>query len=147
MFKTYESTVNYIKDLFNNHNQIKEDSVFFGDPENLSIVGMNMPYVIIQPIPYQMGIISNMFKYRIYVFDLTDEDQSNYLNVLSDTKQIINDIFNKIMVDRDYEITNDISINPFSERFDDYVAGNWFDLTLISERNQRDSQCYENRNE
>ena len=85
------------------------------------------------------------YSFQLIVMDLVDKDQNNENDVLSDTMQSIGDYISQLKhgnsyfsntltydSNTDFRVSDDISCEPFTERFDALVAG-WtatFDITV-----------------
>jgi len=74
------------------------------------------------------------YNLRLYVMDLVQKDESNENDVLSDTMQTIGDYISKLKhsstinsltfdTEHDFRINDNISCEPFTERFDAEVSG------------------------
>lgn len=73
------------------------------------------------------------YNFQFIVMDLVKKDESNEDDVLSDMLQVIGDIYSELknsVFDNDYEdfrhmikIDDNISCEPFTERFDNEVSG------------------------
>ena len=83
------------------------------------------------------------YRFRLYVMDLVNKDQSNEDDVLSDTLQFVGDYISQLKhgfpysgntfdVETDFRLSDNISCEPFTERFDSQVTG-WaanFNITV-----------------
>ncbi len=80
-------------------------------------------WVVIQPSNYNRG---NMNYNLLLLFaDLLIEDKSNVLQVQSDELQVAIDLISKLKLDSTYNfnVSDNVSIEFFEERFDDFTAG------------------------
>lgn len=80
-------------------------------------------WVVVQPSSYQTGTM----RYRLLLLfaDLLTEDKSNRLQLQSDQLQVAIDIISKLKIDTTYSfnITQNVNMEFFQERFDDFTAG------------------------
>ena len=86
------------------------------------------------------------YSFRLYIMDIVDKSENNEYDVLSDTLQVINDVVNEfrngsttfgLATMQNYQIQDNITCEPFTERFDNEVAG-WaanIDVTVINHFN------------
>ena len=136
-------TINNFKTLFNsiadNHFQIKS----FGWGKVQDIEGVDAAkYVRMWVVPGPSTILDNTIErtFTILIFDLVQKDQSNETEVLSDTEQILDDVVRIIKYDNDnYTITNQPTLNPFTERFGDDTTGYSAEITI--ETDHLESTC------
>lgn len=74
------------------------------------------------------------YRFRLYVMDLVNKDQSNENDVLSDTLQFVGDYISQMKhgfsylgisydMENDFRLSDNISCEPFTERFDSQVTG------------------------
>ena len=70
------------------------------------------------------------YNFSLYIMDLVSKDESNEDNVLDDTLQVIGDYISQFKhntsfgdMEHDYRLSDDISCEPFTERFDNEVTG------------------------
>jgi hypothetical protein len=80
-------------------------------------------WVVTQPSSYVTGTL----RYRLLLVfaDLLAEDKSNRLQLQSDQLQVAIDVISKLKLDNIYgfNINQNINIEFFQERFDDFTAG------------------------
>ena len=83
------------------------------------------------------------YRFRLYAMDLVNKDESNENDVLSDTLQFIGDYISQLKhgfstlgvsydMENDFRLSDNISCEPFTERFDSQVTG-WaanFNITV-----------------
>lgn len=133
-------TINNIKTLFesiaDNHFQIK--SFGFGKVQEIEGVD-SAQYVRMWVVPGSSTILDNTIErtFTILIFDLVHKDDSNQTEVLSDTEQILDDVVRILKYDNDnYTITNQPTLNPFTERFGDDTTGYSADIVIESDHLQ-----------
>ena len=74
------------------------------------------------------------YRFRLYVMDLVNKDQSNENDVLSDTLQFVGDYISQLKhgfsafgvsydTENDFRLNDNINCEPFTERFDSQVTG------------------------
>ena len=69
------------------------------------------------------------YRFRLFIMDLVEKDESNEQEVLSDNLQILQDIIAKLLNptdpedSRSYRLDTDITAEDFTERFNNEVAG------------------------
>ena len=86
------------------------------------------------------------YSFRLYIMDIVDKSENNENDVLSDTLQVINDVVNEfrngsttfgLATMQNYQIQDNITCEPFTERFDNEVAGwaAYIEVTVINHFN------------
>ena len=146
---TYFELVKAIQDLCEQHLQVQ--SYGYGNISNLETPlvnpGKNYPYVFLNPTQHQIGEGIARLRFNLIVMDLAGEDfRDNYndetglgradvtlygedfvLQAQSDCLQIITDILSALRYDTPLsdvtDVTLQVSVTPFEERFNDTVAG------------------------
>jgi len=101
-----------------------------------------MPHIILQPIPITLGKDYMKYKFKLYIFDIIDNDLTNSQDVYSDAILIFNDIFNLLNYGEyqdDIFLETELVLNPFEEKFDDLTTGWWVDLIITTNRD--DNKC------
>tara|TARA_R110002020_G_scaffold61607_3_gene165608 strand:+ start:1592 stop:2086 length:495 start_codon:yes stop_codon:yes gene_type:complete len=144
-FKDYNNTVDTLKQLGTNHYQIK--TITTGDLWEIDLDKNSfMPLMHINPINAVAGTHQMTLNFQIFIMDLVFPDQSNEQEVLSDCLQICNDLIGTFKNGESLFLSNegidelpkyftegDITIEPFTERFDNSVTGWVFTLPVIIE--------------
>lgn len=122
------------------HYQLKDDG--YGDfPEVGQSRGMNYPIIWVNPQPVTIDGNEFSHEYVIAIADRVLSDESNELEVESDTFQIGQDLlaFLDDQSDHDWEIETDGQLVPFTEKWKDDVAG-WL-LTVSIKTNFDYDSC------
>jgi len=123
--------------LANDHLQIKRfGSGPIEDVNTFSPSSGDFPVLWVVPQAAKLGKNTLVYTMRILVFDIDETDDSNRDEILSDTLQILNDIFQQIMEDDDnYEVNTDLIATPFNQRFVDYCTGWYADIEITTDIN------------
>jgi hypothetical protein len=144
-FKDYNNTVDTLKQLGANHYQIKTTTT--GDLWEIDLEKNTMfPLMHINPVNAVAGTQEMTLNFQIFIMDLVFPDQSNEQEVLSDCLQICNDLIGTFKNGESLLLSNqglndlpkyftegDITIEPFTERFDSAVTGWVFTLPVVIE--------------
>jgi len=144
-FKDYNNTVDTLKQLGANHYQIKTTTT--GDLWEIDLEKNTMfPLMHINPVNAVAGTQEMTLNFQIFIMDLVFPDQSNEQEVLSDCRQICNDLIGTFKNGESLLLSNqglndlpkyftegDITIEPFTERFDSAVTGWVFTLPVVIE--------------
>jgi len=135
---TFNQILNEFKTIFENNLFIKNyriGDIFEVDFNSLDKT-VTYPFVVLIPQPSTLNEKSIDYSFSLVVMDLVDEDEFNEFEVWSDTEQIGFDVIAAINNNRgalknwnfDYPITR----TPFSESYNDRLAGWTFDLQTLS---------------
>jgi len=142
---TSNVTLNVLNEIFQNiadrHAMINDYG--FGDSWELGALTIEYyPLFWVTVLPSQMTSNTIVYNFRFIVGDLVHKDESNELEVQSDTIQILWDILN--MMRQDYgQYEFDISPNfsqynitatPFTEAWDDEISGWYTDIQIVVPR-------------
>lgn len=128
-------TLNMLYDLFR---KLGDDSLIIktttiGDVFEVDLVNTSYPllHISTETANFEQNILT--YSFQFIVMDLVSKDESNEEDVLSDMLQVIGDIISNLKnsdFDSNYDdfrhslrIQNDISCEPFTERFDNEVSG------------------------
>ena len=144
-FKDYNNTIDTLKKLGQQHYQIK--TVTTGDIWEIDLEKNTMfPLMHINPVNAVAGTHQMTLNFQIFVMDLVFPDQSNEQEVLSDCLSICNDLIATLKNGTSlylsgasqgqnpaYFTEGDITIEPFTERFDNSVSGWVFTLPIVIE--------------
>lgn len=138
---TLNNLISKLNTIATNHLQIKHFG--YGDLweilEKNSLEPMDYPimWVVIQTANTTNATMT--YNFTVVVGDLVNKDESNELEVQSDTILICKDIISEIkaLADDDtediyFDSNNDTQwvLNPFTERFDDELSGWSFDFAI-----------------
>lgn len=124
---TYNQLIARFETLANNHRQIKR----FGNGviEDVNTFGPNsglFPILWVAPQSVQLTENALIYKMRILVFDIDEENDTLRNELLSDTLLILNDIFQTLKNGYDdITLISTATATPFNQRFVDYCTG-WF---------------------
>jgi hypothetical protein len=134
---TFNQLLNKFEALANNHLQIKRfGSGPIEDVNTFSPSSGDFPVLWVVPQAAKLGKNTLVYTMRILVFDIDETDDSNRDEILSDTLQILNDIFQQIMEDdENYEVNTDLIATPFNQRFVDYCTGWFADIEITTDIN------------
>ncbi|QDP49368.1 MAG: hypothetical protein GOVbin2669_37 [Prokaryotic dsDNA virus sp.] len=144
-YKTYNNVVDTLKCLGQQHLQINTTTT--GDIWDIDLDKNTLfPLLHIEPVNVDISLGQRVFNYQIFIMDLVNEDNSNEQEVYSDTLEILNDIIallkhGEILYHYNtedaeqarYFIDNNFTCEPFTERFDNAVAGWVMSLGVIVE--------------
>jgi hypothetical protein len=155
--KTYNNAINTLKNIGDNHLQIKTTTT--GDIFEVNLEKNELfPIMHINPVNVTTGQSELNFNFQIFVMDLVSEDNnwtqtniqsannlSNEQEVLSETLSICTDIIGALrhgvmqsMVGVNdinqpiYFLDGEMTLEPFNERFDNLVTGFVFNITLTT---------------
>jgi len=130
---TLNNLIQTLNTFSTNHDIL--NSFYFNDPWDELSGGQSIKYpmmfAVLQPSLLSENIDKTVFK--IFITDRVAKGQRNLEEVMSDTKLIAKDLlvylhftkFSDMLV-----IKKDITLNNFTESFDDEVAGWWFELEI-----------------
>jgi len=130
--KTFKSVVDQFKAVCEAHKQL--NSFTFGDIFEVDLsntMDFAKAHLIEQP-----ATINNrdfVFTFDLLIMDLVAADGSNETDVLNDTFLILSDVYrefknglgkaNPLIDSRDYVISDSISCEPFTDRFENLLSG------------------------
>lgn len=146
-FKNYNNTIDTLKQLGTNHLQIK--TVTTGDIWMIDLEKNTLfPLMHINPINAVAATHQMTLNFQIFIMDLVFNDESNEQEVLSDCLSICNDLIGTLKNGESlylsgasqgespaYFTEGDVTIEPFTERFDNSVTGWVFTLPIVIENN------------
>jgi hypothetical protein len=136
--------IKLIQTLKQNHGQLSDGTFYFGDPWEFmqtspDINGWRYPFFGLRLISSNVNGKLHTTNFNLYFADLVSKDESNETEVLSDMERIALDIYSQI----GYELENNVpgvtqpatielssGITPFTERWNDEVAGVEMNITL-----------------
>ena len=144
-FKNYNNTIDTLKQLGTNHYQIK--TVTTGDIFEIDLEKNTLyPLMHINPINAVAQNNQMTLSFQVFVMDIVFPDESNEQEVLSDCLSICNDLIGTLKNGESLYLSNasqgespayftegDVTIEPFTERFDNSVSGWVFTLPIIIE--------------
>jgi hypothetical protein len=131
-------TVNQLKDMFEDFatRHLQLNSFYFGPVDKIGD-SEEFVYPMFGAIPGEVIITSNQgtdvqrgaeFRFTILAADLEKRDDSNETEIRSDMVQILSDFIaecdqHEFFYENNLEITGDLTMTPFTERFSDLVTG------------------------
>ena len=141
-YKTYGNVIDTLKCLGEQHLQIKTTTT--GDIWDIDLEKNTMfPLYHINPTSVDFNLQTKSFNFQLFVMDIVDADGDNEQIVLSDTLQIISDIIGLLKhgeilyqyaavsgEESRYWIGDDMTCEPFTERFDNQVSGWVCDISV-----------------
>ena len=144
-FKDYNNTIDTLKKLGEQHYMIK--TITTGDIWEVDLAKNSyFPLMHITPVNAVAGTHQMTLNFQIFIMDLVFPDLSNEQEVLSDCLQICNDLIGTFKNGESLLLSNqgledipkyftdgDISLEPFTERFDNAPTGWVFTLPVIIE--------------
>ena len=91
---------------------------------------VNYPYAFLNPTQSTRTGQTVTYRFNLIVMDVAQEDPTNgfanYLKVQSDCQQYIDDILANLRFStplKDFDLTLNVNLTPFKERFQDTLAG------------------------
>ena len=130
---TLRNLIQTLENLQESHSMINT----FGDGDIYDFVdnGGEIKYPVMWVIAKPSTYINGTMKYRMAIVfaDLLLEDKSNRLTIQSDQLLVALDVLSKLKLDPTYpfNLSDNVSVEYFQERFDDFTAGVTIDLEII----------------
>ncbi|MCP4322354.1 MAG: hypothetical protein GY787_10995 [Alteromonadales bacterium] len=129
---TYKELVDSINLVVDNHEILRDFG--YGALTDIKTVDegtrVNYPYAFLNPTQSTRTGQAVTYRFNLIVMDVTQEDPTNgfanYLKVQSDCQQYIDDILAKLRFKtplNDFDLTLNVNLTPFKERFQDTLAG------------------------
>ena len=128
-----QSTINKIEAFYNSHLQVKKvGSDFKEQMTNFATKDEKYPIVFIVPVSVSNTENTNIFTLDIYCFDIIQKDRANIITILSDTQQILNDLYVYFTYSNDYsfDVIGIPNFQPLNNDLLDYAAGYVMNITL-----------------
>jgi hypothetical protein len=131
---SYQSIVDKIIAFYNNHLQVKKvGSDFKEQMGNFATADEKYPLVYVVPTgvtPYENVTIFNL---EIYCFDIIQMDRANITTILSDTQQILQDLYLEFTFsdDYDFDIDGQPTFIPLNNDLLDYAAGWQMNISVV----------------
>jgi len=128
----YKQIIEDLEDVANAHEQL--NSFGFGDLTQITmdvLTKQEPKYSRMYVIPADTILDENQLtlNFTIIIADKLEDDYSNQRDVLSDTLEIIKDVYT-ILYLSEYETVWGASVEPFLERFESVLAGWTMNITL-----------------
>ena len=144
-FKSYNNVIDTLKCVGEQHLNIQ--TVTSGDIWEIDLEKNTLfPLFHINPVNVTVSLNTRTFNFQLFVMDLVEPDESNEQEVLSDCLEIMNDIIaiykhGEILYQYEeehgeeprYFISDDFTLEPFTERFANSVSGWVMNLSIIVE--------------
>jgi len=129
---TYKELVDSIKSTVDRHYILQDFG--YGALTDIKTVDegtrVNYPYAFLNPTQSTRTGQTVTYRFNLIVMDIAQEDPTNgfadYLKVQSDCQQYIDDILANLRFGKpyqDFDLTLNVNLTPFKERFQDTVAG------------------------
>jgi hypothetical protein len=128
-----QSTINKIEAFYNSHLQVKKVGADFKEQmTNFATKDEKYPIVFIVPISVSNTENTNIFTLDIYCFDIIQKDRANIITILSDTHQILMDLYNYFTFSNDLsmDVSGIPSFTALNNDLLDYAAGYVMTITL-----------------
>jgi hypothetical protein len=131
---SYQSIVDKITTFYDNHLQVKKvGSDFKEQMVNFATKDEKYPLVYIVPTgvtPYENVTTFNL---ELYCFDIIQMDRANITTILSDTQQILQDLYLEFTFsdDYDFDIDGQPTFIPLNNDLLDYAAGWQMNLSVV----------------
>jgi hypothetical protein len=136
--KTFRGFVKDLKKIYEKHQQIKDFGFGFIEDVTFKNQGDTVtqyPYLFVIPNNSTVDENDIVYSVRLIMMDrVVNYTDDNMLDIMSDMNQILQDVISQFYLSftqqtGDYTWTYDIQLpvdlQPFADKFDDYVAG-WF---------------------
>jgi hypothetical protein len=143
--KSYNQVIDFISAFTSNHLQLKSFGTGFRfDLNTAQTINNNYPILYVQPTSHQILDWVQTYSLRIYCLDIKEKDSSNEREVISDTLQILNDLWKYIqnntnqLTDFDYQVVNQPFSVPVTNYGVEYCSGWYIDIDLEVTLNNRD---------
>lgn len=130
---SYQSIVSKITTFYNNHLQVKKvGSDFKEQMVNFATIDEAYPLVFVVPIDATPNPNTTIFTLEIYCFDIIQMDRANITTILSDTQQILQDLYMEFTFSDDYafDIEGTPTFIALNNDLLDYAAGWQMNLQL-----------------
>lgn len=127
---TYKQIVDRVEEVVNNHKILAHF-----DYGNLSDIKADeepdYPYVFLNPTTHQRSLQAITYRFNMIIMDMVKEE--NYLEIQSEAQQYCDDILAQLRFGYtdQVDLTLNVTLTPFKERFQDTVAGMTATLEVI----------------
>jgi hypothetical protein len=128
-----QALTNKITSFYTAHKQVfKTGSDFKDQLFNFATQDEKYPIIFIVP----SGVIptenTTEFTFDIYCYDIIQKDRANIITILSDTQQILNDLYIYFTdsTDYDFDVVGLPTFTPLNNDLLDYAAGYQMTITL-----------------
>jgi len=130
---SYVSLLNKIETFCNAHLQIKKYGGEFREQmPNFATKDEKYPIIFIVPTGVTPADNTQDFTFDIYCFDIIQKDRANIITILSDTQQILNDLYVYFTYSNDhsFDVVGLPVFIPMNNDLLDYAAGYQMSITL-----------------
>lgn len=130
---TLNQIVKKLETFANAHKQLSGNFLFGQFYDYVADKSEQYPAMIVYLQPNQLSENTDTYTFQITICDRLKKDDTNEIEVLSDTNLIAKDLityFKNSPTERDVIINTSVTLNDFSDREDSETAGYFFDLTF-----------------
>ena len=124
---SYQALTDEIIAFYNAHLQVKKVGTDFKEQLfNFATKDEKYPLVYVVPVDAIPTENTTDFTLEIYCFDIIQKDRTNITTILSDTQQILNDLYLNYtfsLTDTDFDVVGSPSFIPLNNDLLDYAAG------------------------
>ena len=124
---SYQALTDEIIAFYNAHLQVKKVGTDFKEQLfNFATKDEKYPLVYVVPVDAIPTENTTDFTLEIYCFDIIQKDRTNITTILSDTQQILNDLYLNYtfsLTDTDFDVVGFPSFVPLNNDLLDYAAG------------------------
>ena len=131
---SYQSIVDKITAFYDNHLQVKKvGSDFKEQMVNFATADEKYPLIYVVPTGVTPSENVTTFNLEIYCFDIIQMDRANITTILSDTQQILQDLYLEFTFsdDYDFDIDGQPTFIPLNNDLLDYAAGWQMNLSVV----------------
>ena len=128
-----QAITNHITAFYTAHKQVFKVGCDFKEQlYNFATQDEKYPLVYIVPSNVMPTENTTEFSFDIYCFDIIQKDRANIITILSDTQQILNDLYIYYMDSNDYsfDVVGVPTFAPLNNDLLDYAAGWQMNITL-----------------
>lgn len=130
---TLNQIVKKLETFANDHKQLSGNFLFGQFYDYVADKSEQYPAMIVYLQPNQLSENTDTYTFQITICDRLKKDDTNEIEVLSDTNLIAKDLityFKNSPTERDVIINTSVTLNDFSDREDSETAGYFFDITF-----------------
>ena len=131
---SYQSIVDKITTFYDSHLQVKKvGSDFKEQMVNFATKDEKYPLVYIVPTGVTPSENVTTFNLELYCFDIIQMDRANITTILSDTQQILQDLYLEFTFsdDYDFDIDGQPTFIPLNNDLLDYAAGWQMNISVV----------------
>lgn len=142
--KTFRGFIKDLEKIYEKHEQIKDFGFGFIEDVTFKKEGegkVDYPYLFVIPDSANVDERQLQYSVRLIMMDrVVNYTDDNMLDVMSDTCQILQDVIAQFAYSytseegnysETYQISTPVQLQPFADKFDDYVSG-WFATITIT---------------